>query len=325
MKKLLLAALLAVSTLFATPTIKIGTGGINGNYYPMGGDVATIFDRANSEIEKQCKYDLNIEVVEGKGSIHNLKQINKKKINAGIVQMDVLMFQKRLFPGKINDKKLKIIAGLHKESLHLMMPINFKPTEPKSSGWSGMFSSFSPDKPVKLELSTLTNQTIESKGGSVVSAKAISSFNNLNAKVIDTKGKWSGNNPILLVGGQPYTEVQQLLDTGKFVLISLNYSSIKAAAPFYLEDTLSYEIGGTTVEVPSVGVQALLVGKQLRSKKKNIRMSQLSTCLSDEEILGEMSDRDDTNNNWDSVYDLSQHDINIDWDTFPLMDDYEGK
>ena len=323
MKKLLLAALLAVTTLFAAPTITIGTGGINGNYYPMGNDIATIFDKSNSDIEKHCKYPINIEIVEGKGSVHNLKQITTKKINAGVVQMDVLMYQKRLHPGKINDKKLKIIAGLHKESLHLLMPLNFRPTEPKSSGWSSVFSSFTADNPVKMELSSLTNQTIESKGGSVISAKAISSFNNLNAKVVNTEGKWSGKNPILLVGGQPYKEVQDLLSTGKYTLIALNYSNIKAAAPFYLETTLSYSMGGHTIEVPSVGVQALLVGKQARSNRKNLKMSQLSTCLADQDILGEMSDRDDTNSNWDSVYDLNQNDINIDWDTFPLVEDYD--
>lgn len=321
MKKILilgLAAIIAAGSLYAGNNIRLGSGGVNGNYYPMAKDIEMLYTPGPNGEQPVCEgVTLDVREQTG-GSMGNAKDMGNKKLDAGIIQIDVLKYLKKSSRGKFTDKKYKIIAQLHKESMHLMIPLNYKPKSPKSSGWGSFFSKFSTSKPVILDINALKGQVIESTGGSVISAKALSQVFNLGANVIDTKGQWTGENPILLVGGQPLTAVEDILATGTFALVQIDHNAVKAIAPFYVEDELSYEMGGSVQLIPSIGVQAVLVGKSLRNKAKNLRMENLATCINNN--IEDLADDSDTNNNWESVYDLNQKDLDLDWDEFNLLE-----
>lgn len=310
-KYLFLSLLFAVTSCSMAPAqakeIKFGTGSANGNYFAVGNDIANY-----------CSDELNgdtLSVLESGGSVDNLLGFQSKKYSVGIIQEDVLNYYAKLNPKQVNKNRIKVVTGLHKEAVHLLIPKGYKP---KTKGsWTDVFSG---DEIVKIDLQSLKGQTIGSWGGSIVSTEALSYFFDLNLNVVnvpqDKRGANTLNIPILLVGGHPYKPVEEYLDSGKWNLISLDYQRISQVARFYSNENVAYTINGKAVNTPTVGVQALLVGKSFRKKSRNDNMSAIATCIS--ENVADLADDPDTNPLWGSIYDEVDNDEQIDWGYFPL-------
>jgi len=133
---------------------------------------------------------------------------------------------------------------------------------------------------------------------------AISSFLDLNLtiKEVTAEQAKTANVPMIIVGGQPYKPVQDLLDTGNYVMVGLNQAVIAQRAPFYMPDGASYSVGGSISTVNTVAVRAVLFGKAFRSKARNQKMSDLSNCI--HESVADMADDPETNPNWSTVYEF---------------------
>jgi len=312
MKKLLLfiAVTIFSSMAIAAKPIKFGTGGPTGNYFSMAND-----------IDHYCSdqlVDRSLEILNTKGSIDNLRGMGSKKYSIGWVQEDVLHYYARQDPTKVNKNRLKIIAGGHAETVHMLIPKDYNPT-PASSGWmdkvGGMFSS---KEQLPLDLNLLKGQTIGSYGGSLVSAKALSMFMELDLTIVEIpeerRGK-AGDVPILLVGGQPYAPVEQYLATNNYVLVSIDARTLSTKAPFYMESTANYEVNGEIVSIPTIGVRALMIGKSFRKESKNANMIALAGCI--DSNLEDLADDSDTNPNWASVVELDEAG-QTNWSYFPL-------
>lgn len=303
MKKLLLIAL-AVASLMAAKPVSIGTGGTTGNYYGMTNDIMSA---------DYCgKMMLGASVVSTGGSVDNLLGMINKKYAMGVVQSDVLMSMSKTSPRKVNANFIKIVAGLHNETVHLLIPNGYKPAG-KSNMWSSLFSSKNTG-PIKL--SSLQDQVIASWGGSITSAKAISYFMGLNWNVqsIDPSMSDKVKTPIVIVGGQPYAPVEKLIATGKWRLLSIDANEIKAKAPFYLSMEANYKVNGSPVSVSTIGVQALLVGKAYRKQSRNDATMKFAACIDDS--LADLADDPDTNPNWASVYENNEQGSLINWPFF---------
>ncbi|MDC0612434.1 hypothetical protein OAP63_17020 [Vibrio sp.] len=291
-------------------TIKVGTGGKSGNYYSMMNDIKDYCSDALTP-------GSSLQVEESDGSVDNVMGLTDKRFSAGIVQEDVLQYFKKTQPRSVNTNRIKIISGLHMESVHLLVPKGYEGD--KQGGIKGMFGSLFGDddkKPVSIDM--LKGQTIGSWGGSVVSAKALSYFMNLNLNVVEvpTKDRRAPNIPLLLVGGHPYKPVQDLLETGKYVLIPIDYAELRDKAPFYLKSTISYKNNGKIKTVPTFGVRALFVGKSFRRESRNENMTKLAQCVQDSLI--DLADDPDTNPAWGSVYELEDDGEQTSWSYFPL-------
>ena len=133
-------------------------------------------------------------------------------------------------PTKVNHNSIGVVSNLHVESFHLLIPKNWSPTATKKKSmwsWGG-----DDEVPVEISLNLLANQTVGSWGGSLESFRALSAFFEWNANVVEIKKEQRGNPqiPVLLVGGQPYKAVQDLLDTGKYHLVSINYNELAIKA-----------------------------------------------------------------------------------------------
>lgn len=301
MKKisLLVASLLTVSA-FAGDPFNVGTGGEKGNYFSMGND-----------IKSYCKNvvpDMNI--MKSDGSIDNISGMTNKAFQAGIIQSDVLMNMAKTMPRDVNMQNMKIIAGLHVETIHLLSPIGYKP---KSGSMITKF--FSNDKEI-TGIQDLQGIEVASYGGSLVSANALNFFFNLNWSITSVAPDKIGsvNTPILLVGGVPYKPVEDLLKTGKWKLIPINYDSVKSTAPFYTKSEVTYTINSAPVSVQTVGVQAMLVGKSYRSADKNVVMEKLASCI--EKSIPDMADDSKTNPNWVNVYENQKLGNLVNWAFF---------
>lgn len=310
MKKIILIGMMLVSTLtYAAKPIKLGTGGPTGNYFGMTND-----------INEYCAGELDrpLEILNTGGSIENLLGMGNKKFSGGWVQEDVLQYYARQDPTKVNQNRIKIVTGGHQETVHLLIPKGY---EPKSSGsaWSKLSGLFKSDSEQTLDINLLKNQTIDSWGGSIISAKALSYFMDLGLNVVevpeDRRGA-KGDNPILLVGGQPYAPVVEYLETGGYNLAPINAALILQRAPFYQANVINYEVGGEIISIPSVGVRALFMAKSFRKESKNANMTALATCI--ENNLEDLADDSDTNPNWTSVLELEESAGQTNWNYFEV-------
>ena len=308
LKTMLVSAVVALSmttSVFAGKPIKVGTGSEAGNYYEMTLDINDYCSES---------MDRSFDVKNTSGSVENLLGMTNKKFSVAWVQEDVLQYYAKQNPTKVNQNRLKIIAGGHEETVHLLLPKGYKP---ESNGWSKL--KIWEKSPEGVDLNILKNQKIASWGGSLISAKAISLFMNLNLQVVEVpkdKRKQAGDYPILLVGGQPYEPVLQLMATGKYNMVPINANIISQKAPFYSANTINFEAGGELVSVPSVGVRALFIGKAYRKTSKNANMENLAQCIS--ENLEDLADDGDTNPNWSSVVELEDGANQTNWSYFEL-------
>ena len=308
--KLLLITALTATTIFAAKPASIGTGSPTGNYFSMTNDVFS---------ENYCGDIMpnGVEIHNTDGSVDNLTGLTNKKYSIGIVQSDVLMNMSKTMPRKVNQNSIKILAGLHVETIHLLIPKGYAPK--KSGGmFSKLSSAFSSKSNEPISLQALKDQRISSWGGSIVSARALSYFFNLNWKInaISADVATKTNTPIILVGGQPYAPVEKLLATGNWKLLSMNYNEIQSRAPFYMRSEATYKVNGNPITVSTVGVQALLVGKSFRKEARNESMINLATCI--DQSLADFADDTDTNPNWVSVYENNENGNQMNWNYFKI-------
>ncbi|MEZ9523455.1 TAXI family TRAP transporter solute-binding subunit [Enterovibrio norvegicus] len=307
-----------VTTSVAAKELVMGTGGPTGNYFGMGNDISEYC------ADDVTNYDLSI--ANSGGSVDNLLGITNKKYALGMVQEDVLNFHAKRSPKQVNKNRIKVLVGLHEEAVHLLIPKNYKPKGKDSGGmWNKWFGN-SDKKASKFELSMLKGQTVGSWGGSMVSAQALSYFFNLNLSVAETSNNVNDvSMPLILVGGAPYSVVDEYLKSGKWTLAALDYDDISQTAGFYSKQNVNYQIGGKVQSVQTVGVRALLVGKSFRKKTRNASMTELATCIYAN--VADLADDPNTNPNWASVYDYIEDEGQSDWSYFPLdeekLEEYE--
>lgn len=309
---LILIVLLITATVQAEPRIlKGGSGVVDGNYYEMMNDIKSYCDESLT--------DAIIENMISSGSVETIIGLGNKVFTFGMLQEDVLQYFAKRDPKKVNRNRLKIISGLHLESAHLLIPKGYKPKGAEKSGWAKAWSVItfaSEEAPKGISLQLLKNQTLGSWGGSMVSAKALSFFLELNMNVVEIpEGKRTDPGiPLLLVGGQPYAPVEAILATGKYNLVPIDFSQLSTRAPFYIKDEINYRIGGKITSIPTFAVRAFLVGKSFRKKARNQPMIELSTCMANS--LADLADDDETNPNWATVYELEEDGEQTNWSYF---------
>jgi len=307
----LVASLVAPAAL-AMQDIKVGSGGPKGNYFSMAKDIASY---CNEELSNS-----DISVHNTGGSVDNLLGMQNKRFNIGIVQEDVLQYHAKRSPSKVNKNRVKVISGLHSEAVHLLIPKGYQPKSGDKKGYFDKFFSKKSSSTPKIELNMLKGQTIGSWGGSIVSAEALGYFFNLNLNVVqvpkDKQVPASNKVPLLLVGGHPYKVVEEYLASGQWLLVSLDYDKISQTASFYSRETVNYKINGKVVGTPTIGVRALLLGKSLRKKSRNLAMTEIATCINMN--AADLADDPETNPLWNSVFDYIEDEEQVDWSYFPL-------
>ncbi len=329
MKKSLLMltpiAMLLASSFTHADEIKLGTGSEKGNYFSMAKDIASY-----------CQPELGdskITYLSSDGSIANLLGIQNKLYSAGIIQEDVLQYYAKRSPQTVNKNRLKVISPLHVEQIHLLIPKDYKPEGDSSEkkSWLSYFTSGdkagAENKAKKLDLDLLKGQKIGSWGGSLVSAEALSFFFDLKFNVVeipDAQRKGKIDMPLLLVGGAPYPIVDELLKTGNYTLVALDYDRISQQAGFYSKETLNYNIDGKIRSIPTIGVRALLMGQSFRKAERNKDMSLLSNCVYNS--LEDLADDSKTNPLWGSVTEfVKNNNGQVDWSYFPMKNSKDKK
>ena len=136
MSRRLVLGLMAFCTLLV-PTLhaedlrflRIGTGGVAGTYYPIGGLVAGII--SNPPGSRPCEKGgscgvpgLIATAQSSDGSVANVEAVASGQLDSGFSQSDVAYWAYRgtgIYEGKAPLSDLRAIAGLYPESLHLVV------------------------------------------------------------------------------------------------------------------------------------------------------------------------------------------------------------
>ncbi|WP_287147321.1 TAXI family TRAP transporter solute-binding subunit [Aeromonas sp.] len=118
----LLAAALVLPLHATTPSyLTIGTGALNGVYYPAGGAICRLLNADSAN------HGLHCAVQSTSGSLTNLKELNQGKIQLVLVQSDVVHHAAKgtgPFVGQPPNDRLRSLFRLHQESLTLIASAN---------------------------------------------------------------------------------------------------------------------------------------------------------------------------------------------------------
>lgn len=316
-KTLAITAALTLGTLSAQAgQVKVGTGGETGNYYGMSVDIV---DYCGDTLGMDRRGNANtLEVMTSGGSVVNVDGLINKKFFVAWSQEDVLQYQAKRNPA-VNQNRLKIVASMHPETIHVLIPKNWQPTKAAKSMWGKMKFWDKGDKgPVTIDINMLKGQTVGAWGGSVISAKALGYFLDENPtdntpffNVQEYDGKPDAlDKPFIIVGGAPYAPVENYLSSGRYHIVGLNHGMIASKAPFYLKTSATYQ--GQNVD--TVAVRSHLIGKSFNKESRNTVMTSLASCINDN--LADLADDPNTNPNWQAVYDLDQEGAATNWSYF---------
>ena len=108
---------------------RIGTGGVAGTYYPIGGLIATIISQPSGarscDDGGSCGVPGLVAIVQSSnGSVDNIDGIADGRIESGFVQSDVAYFAQTgtgAFAGRAPVESLRLLASLYVESVHLVV------------------------------------------------------------------------------------------------------------------------------------------------------------------------------------------------------------
>jgi hypothetical protein len=315
MRKVLIIAAAASVAMIASANaqqvnLDFGTGSETGNYFAIANDVAAYCGQDTEVMGTSRRgnkpYVMN--PVTSGGSVDNAKGIFQKDYHGGIVQEDVLHYLAKQDGNSYSANTMKAVFYLHQEVMHVLLPRGYKPKTEESGGFfSKVTSLWEEEQPVTFDINLLKNQEVVAWGGSVVSAQAISLFNDLNftvRSVSNAEEAMATGLPIISVGGIPYKPVQSILDSNDYLLVGLNAQAVAAAASFYTPVSVSYVVKGALTDVQTVGVRAILMARNSRVKTGNNNMIALGNCI--EESLLEMADDPESSPVWGNIVTLNQ-------------------
>jgi TRAP transporter TAXI family solute receptor len=101
--------------------VTIGTGGVTGVYYPVGGAIARLVNA------KKAHYNIKVTVESTGGSVYNINSVLSGDLEFGIAQAD-LTYQayhgQGAWKDKGSQKKLAVVFGLHNEFVTLVASVN---------------------------------------------------------------------------------------------------------------------------------------------------------------------------------------------------------
>lgn len=284
-KLAIIAAAIAVSgSAMAQTQLKVSTGSNTGTY-----------SRMFKEFQSVCKDQIMQIEMPSKGSIENMDRILGNEVNAAIIQTDVLFYRAR------NEDlgNIKTLFALHPEEVHVITPTS---SPIKTGGVAGIGA-----KSIQLNsVSDLAGRAVAAWGGSVVTAQVIRLQSEVNFTVTEVADFKSAKElldkgdvaAIIMVGGQPMTDVQAL--TNAYKLLPFNEAMIGKLKSVYVPAKLNYSgMGQGGSGVQTIATEALYVTRAYKTPKYVESLAALRGCF--KANVNELAETTGTHKKWAAV------------------------
>lgn len=241
---------------------------------------------------------LNIAAVETNGSVDNINLLTDNKVNAALVQSDLLFATKQLNAAKVAN--VKTVFALHPEELHFIARSGVK----QEGGYGFGKFKVGGDKVTFNTLDDLSGRSVGAVGGSLLSGRVVSQYGRLNLNMVD-----AGNNDalkaklldgefdaILVVGGAQHPLVASL--DNRYKLLPISPELQKQLKDVYQPATINYSNLGPN-SVSTLSTQALFVTREYRSQAMLNNLAKLRACFVAK--LGDIQDKTGTHAKWQAV------------------------
>jgi TRAP-type uncharacterized transport system substrate-binding protein len=285
MKKTFFIAAMMTSFVASAQEFVVATGDSKGG---------STYSKMFNELNKACSKSIQMTEQQSTGSIANLDMLIGNKVNAAMVQADMLFFNKSTDEAKVAN--IKTLVTLYPEELHFVARGDVK----KEGGFMGIGAN----KVVFNTINDLASRPVGAVGGSVLSGRVVSSQSGLNFQVVEypnndalkaalLDGKIDA---ILVVGGAPHSLISSL--DQRYKLLSVPIDMQKKLSGVYSPTKLSYS-NLNQAGVTSVATQSLLVARTYKSPAMTAQMSKLRSCFKNE--AGNIADKIGTHAKWQLV------------------------
>lgn len=208
------------------------------------------------------------------GSVQNVELLMGNKVNAGIVQADVLFF--RAMTDNRTANTIKTLFGLHPEEIHLVA----RADGVKDGGILG----FGGTRVIFNDVTDLEDRNIGAVGGSVITANILAAQSGIKMNVIQMNSNVDALSAlrekkvdaVVVVGGQPMTLIQEL--SSEFKLLSINEKTAEKLNAIYSKATLNYSNIGAN-GTPTLATQALFVTRDYRTPEMVEALNAFRNCV----------------------------------------------
>lgn len=245
-------ALSAMPAQASEKTVTIGTAGVTGVYYPAGGAICRLVNRARREHGIRCTVEST------GGSINNLEAIRKGDLELGVVQSDLLYNAYKgsdLFVDVGADKKLRILFSLHAEPFTVVARKDAKiNTFDDLKGKRVYFG------PPGSGMRATMEELLHNKGWSNKSFASVADLKSADQAQALCSGKIDA---MVYAGGHPNGTIQQITSMCPTRLVDVSGPEIDkmiAAHPFYAHAVIPGGMyAGNAKDVRTFGMRAELI------------------------------------------------------------------
>lgn len=264
--------------------LKVSTGGPKGTYAQMFRELAAKCSESGA---------VQLVEVESSGSVENIDRLVGNKVNAAIVQTDVIYLR-----SKSDDLGgVKTLFTLYPEEIHVIA----RSAPIKEGGIAGIGSH-----EVRLEtVADLAGRTVAAAGGSVVTARVIQLLGEVSFQIVEMgstddalKALADGKvDAALAVGGAPLGSLERLGQG--FKLLAINDRLAAKLGSVYVPAKLSYGKMWQSTGIPTMATEAIFVTRDYKTKSFVDALARLRGCLAGH--LDELKEETGMHPKWGSV------------------------
>lgn len=237
--------------MYANEIITIGTGGINGTYFPTGGSICRLFNTYKNETNTRCTVESTL------GSVYNINTIKNGGLELGIAQSDIVYdafnglekFDKHPY------KNLRVVMSIYPELFTLVTK--------KSANINTLYDI--KDKKINIGNSGSGNEAsakilFEESGIKLGDLSKVSKLKATNVNEALSNSEIDG---YFYMVGHPTASIKEISYTTDISIVPLqgqNIDNLIKKYPYYTKSYIKAGLyNGIDKDINTYGVKALLV------------------------------------------------------------------
>lgn len=233
------------------------------------------YSRMFNQLAAMCGQRVSLVEMNSTGSLENMDLLVGNKVNAAIVQTDVIYLRAKTD----NLGHIRTLVTLHPEEVHLVTK-----AAGRTEGGYGVGSFRVGAKDVRLDqITDLEGRTVGAVGGSITTARVIQLLSEIRFRVVEftnTKELIAAIgqqvDAALFVGGAPLGAIEKL--SREYKLLMIDEKTAAKMAAVYSRARISYA-NMNSMGVPTVATDAILVTRDYKTPTYVSALSILRQCM----------------------------------------------